>query len=1367
MKYRFFYHIIFTFLTSLFFTHTTIAQSQELGQLYTQKNAFVQQKDYKNALIAGEKMLALAAKEFGTEAATYANYANDMGQLYFMTKQYNKARKLFEQTIKIYKTQLGETHLYYGVALHTLGNTYFEEKQYAKALTPYQTALAIYAAQLSKTHQYYRTLAERLIEVYLANKTYETAASLQLERLELVAQQKDKQHNDYAYESGQLARIYKLQKKYSPAETFYLQSVQIYKTNKHYTNQAATLVNLGWLHYDMQQLSKAQSFLSNALEVYKTQLKDTESADYTQALASWTDLQVRLGQQAKLPSVYAELLPLLQKHQNIPEYATHAYNFGSYYQAKYQYKQAEKWYKTALETLVKANITNETYIKVLNNLAVIYEERSEYAQAEKILQDALKTQEQKFGKNQRDYYSLLIGMGNVYRAASKHQLAEKTFLEAQQLSKKLLGEKSPEYANALNSLGHLHIRMGNYVQAEKDLTQALTVYKAIAGKNNAGYATSLNNLGNLYTATGLYEKAEKAYKQCIKIQGKTIGKRHFDYATTLNQLGLLYFYMGIYSKASPLYHQALKIKKAHYGKMHPHYANTLQNIGLVDLNVGNYSQAEDVVSEALDIYEKTLGKNHMFYANCLQNLASIHRMLGRYQKADNLYEEVMQLKKRLLGGDHPQYAQFEDEVGRFLYEIGKYPKAAEFFQSSLLLWEKRNEKNNPNYFTSLLNLRAAYAAMDKVAVVDKYFKDIIPLAEKSLQKNPQILASILYNRADDYVRKQQYTKAIPLMLKSLRLIEKTLGKNNQSYTNTLAETAYLYNKAQQTKKARQYYLLFANHFLASLQKQYNGMTEKDQYAFQNMTIHHVESFKDFAVKNAANHPALLDKLLEFHTTTKSLLLQHSKKIKHSILQSKDSTSLRLYQQWVANKEYLAKLYQLPKATLQKRNIDLTKLLDKNNELEKQLAKKSKAFSVATDPQKVNWRAIQTRLKADEIAIEVIRAISRKDEEIVYAALLIRASGKPMLIRLKDSRKLETRYLKYYRQAIKFKRKDKYSYIKFWLPFQKVIDSTMRQNPPKRIYFSADGCYNQINLKTLRDPQKNTFLINRYHIQLLNSSKELLNKNRQALNQFSKATQSVLIGRPLYKIPDSQLSTITKSEQIAPARKRGQKTLGSDRSQQQLTQANFSDLPGTEKEITQIDQLMQDAGWSTRQMLGSSAHEKNIKTLFNPSILHIATHGFFIPSVPRKYFGAITHGLSKDYYLPMFRSGIVLTGVSNQKDVFADNEDGILTAYEVTNLRLEKTQLVVLSACETGLGDFRVGEGIFGLQRALKIAGAQNIIMSLWKVDDQATQELMVNFYRNLITTQDLKKAFRTAQQDLKKKYPHPHYWGAFILLGNE
>ena len=172
----------------------------------------------------------------------------------------------------------------------------------------------------------------------------------------------------------------------------------------------------------------------------------------------------------------------------------------------------------------------------------------------------------------------------------------------------------------------------------------------------------------------------------------------------------------------------------------------------------------------------------------------------------------------------------------------------------------------------------------------------------------------------------------------------------------------------------------------------------------------------------------------------------------------------------------------------------------------------------------------------------------------------------------------------------------------------------------------------------------------------------------------------------------------------------------------------------------------------------------------PALIHIATHGYFLADADLKGNDAMGVSAENAKNNPLLRSGLILSGVQapgRDKSItdLQSNDNGVLTAYEAMNLSLEGTDLIILSACETGLGDVRAGEGVYGLQRAFLVAGANALIMSLWKVDDEATQLLMTNFYTNWSKTGNKQKSFKQAQQQLMTKYKDPYYWGAFVMMG--
>jgi CHAT domain-containing protein len=200
-------------------------------------------------------------------------------------------------------------------------------------------------------------------------------------------------------------------------------------------------------------------------------------------------------------------------------------------------------------------------------------------------------------------------------------------------------------------------------------------------------------------------------------------------------------------------------------------------------------------------------------------------------------------------------------------------------------------------------------------------------------------------------------------------------------------------------------------------------------------------------------------------------------------------------------------------------------------------------------------------------------------------------------------------------------------------------------------------------------------------------------------------------------------------------------------------------------------LLQNKDWKIEQFIEDKATEEVIKQVENPRVLHIATHGYFLnePNSNKKESGLQMMGVNEKRFVenPLLRSGLLLTGANKtlKGDSTKTTENGILTAYEASLLKLQGTELVVLSACETGKGEIRNGEGVYGLRKSFVDAGAKNIIMSLWKVDDKVTQEFMTTFYSNWTSGVTIREAFNKTQMSIQKVYSAPFYWGAFILVG--
>lgn len=574
-----------------------------------------------------------------------------------------------------------------------------------------------------------------------------------------------------------------------------------------------------------------------------------------------------------------------------------------------------------------------------------------------------------------------------------------------------------------------------------------------------------------------------------------------------------------------------------------------------------------------------------------------------------------------------------------------------------------------------------------------------------------------YDRATEFLDRAELYQAKSLTFSDVRF----------KILKTRALLSWNQGKSEQATNA---FLLLVQEYRKYIANNFTAMSEYEQEQFYLLLKSDFELFNAYVLKQSGpGSSSLCEEMFNNVLNTKALLLNTSNGKKNRILASKDEALIAKLHTWEAGKAKLSASYY-EKASL---NIDS---LQRNLEtIEKEINQRTGLF----DPNAtaMTWHQVQSVLGPEEAAAELIRVNpvsgigKAKSDSVVYALLLLRKqSSYPELTIIPHGTQLEKRLLLNYRNSIMFRLEDKTSYNEFWKPIASQLKGV------KRFYLSRDGVYNQINLNTLQNPATQNYVIDELQLMYVTNSADLL-KDAPG----SVLSTAVLVGRPSYQ-------TTTRDQTTSDNDVYGTRNVLAD-DLDTFRDQEFADLPGTESEVEAISDILNTDQIKVKVLLGSSATEEAIKAIEHPGILHVATHGFFVDDQA----SAVS---------PMIRSGIVLAGVKRTST--AQGEDGILTAYEATNLDLQGTSLVALSACQTGLGEVRNGEGVYGLQRAFVVAGARNLIMSLWKVDDQATAALMSLFYEAWSGTANASE-FRKAQIEMRKRYPQPYYWGAFIMLG--
>ncbi|MCC5946076.1 MAG: CHAT domain-containing protein [Bernardetiaceae bacterium] len=1027
--------------------------------------------------------------------------------------------------------------------------------------------------------------------------------------------------------------------------------------------------------------------------------------------------EVFLLQNVKLCKAFGESTPL---------YATALHNAGTFYHPSIKGNQPElsQYYLEEALALRKEVLGEKhyDYASSLNNLAALYWNMGKYAEAEPLYKESLQIKKETLGEKHHIYASSLNNLALLYRNMGKYTEAEPLYRESLQIKKEILGEKHPEYASSLNNLGLLYQDMGNYAQAEPLYKENLKIKKETLGEKHPEYASSLNSLAILYWSMGKYAQAERLYRESLQIRKENLGEEHPEYASSLNNLAALYVDMGNYEKAEPLYKESLQIKKETLGEKHPDYASSLNNLAILYKEMGSYAQAELLYKESLQIRKETLGKKHPDYAKSLNNLAILYVAMGNYNQSEPLYKESLQIRKEILGEKHPEYAVSLNNLAILYWNMGNYKKAEQLHKESLQINKEALGEKHPSYAMSLNNLGTLY-------------KDI-----------------------------GNYDQSEPLYKESLQIRKEILGEKHPDYATSLYNLGLLYQKKGAFEQALPFYRQAKANKNQQIKNLLPTLSEKERIAYLNSIQAYFNGFQVFTIAHHKEKPSIIAELYDQTLFTKGIVFSSTQKMRQQILNSEDSLLIADFDRWKLQKNTYNKLMEKGQTEIQKTGINLDSMAAQINELEKVLSKRSALFAENVQVKSYKWQQVREKLDKNEAVVEIIRtlktvghdSLGKSIKDIVYIAFFVTPKTKkqPEMLILENGNELENKYFNYYKRTIEFKIEDENSYNQYWKPIEDKLKQLHKKGFDK-IYFSPDGVYHQISLNSLRNPKTDKFLLEYQNIQLIGTSRDLIElgtSNKVDLSQNFENYRTFLLGYPTYNLEGQDKEAIESEEHSFSSLQRiiGQR-------------GAVAVLPGTKAEIEVIKTYFNKKNIKTQILLETDANEENFKKIASPTILHVATHGFFVPQIEKTEVKTVQEAINRKILdNPFMRSGLLLAGCETPKP---EGEDGILTAEEAMNLSLENTELVVLSACETGLGDIQNGEGVFGLQRAFQQAGAKTVLMSLWKVSDEATQLLMSEFYKNLLSGKSKREAFKDAQFSLKAKYPEPYFWGAFVMVG--
>ncbi|MBI3135123.1 MAG: CHAT domain-containing protein [Bacteroidetes bacterium] len=824
-------------------------------------------------------------------------------------------------------------------------------------------------------------------------------------------------------------------------------------------------------------------------------------------------------------------------------------------------------------------------------------------------------------------------------------------------------------------------------------------------------------------------KKEIVYLDNQELSGNKV--QDSTYVKTLNYLSDAYITKGDYDSAI-YFSQAARqrAEKAGYGK----------GLGLSYIRTGTAFEEQGEYPVALENYQKALEVfieigNRREEAGVYLSFGNTLMAQGNLDKAQSYYFLAREICDSL--GDERGLLSIYGNIGSIHFRQKRYDQALDYFLKVIPLAEK---------FQDQIGLAIALGNIGSIYTQQEDYEQGIFYFERSLAIKEQLgdvksIALTNYNIGSLYFNRQMYENAIGYFTRSYEIFQSI---HAVKWLRLVCMSMFQVNrKLENHTNAHNYALQLLEMNRKAVELNFSIFSEKEKELYLKMIGADFEKFNAYAYERNGADDTLIHVVYNTVLFYKGLLLKSSTAMKNAVLSSGNTALINDYQTWIELKKQIVSAYTTGQ--------EIKQLEEEADALEKELMKRSADLSNFALYRNITWENVRDVLTKEAAAIEFIRFKHEIDsaEFIRYCALVVKPGSKnPEMIELFEEHELEAVLGNLQANNLDFvnavygkqNTANTQLYKLIWEPLEASLANT------RKVYISSAGLLHKVSFAAL-SPGENSFLCDRYDIRMVSSTAKVALPEQFELTRTSAIT---LFGGIAYS---------------------------NDQTEKEI----WNYLEGTLAETETITENLEKKGIPVSHYKGSAAMEQTFKQVASTSgILHIATHGFFYPdpketqmkpeqsgseSGDLKFRGrgfGYTAFVENDN--PLMRSGLVFAAANNVwSGTDFEGEDGVLTAQEVAHIDMRGTQLVVLSACETGLGDIRGSEGVYGLQRAFKMAGAKFIIMSLWQVPDKETAEFMTLFYKKLLKYKEIHRAFNETQLALRKKYD-PYYWAAFVLI---
>jgi CHAT domain-containing protein/tetratricopeptide (TPR) repeat protein len=976
-----------------------------------------------------------------------------------------------------------------------------------------------------------------------------------------------------------------------------------------------------------------------------------------------------------------------------------------------------------------------------------------YQEGIEMAERAVARREALLGKEHLDVAVSLHTLGRLHAVSGHYDLSQLAHQRALALREKVLGAEHQDTAASLVHLGGTYYLNKEHSKAEPLYQRALSIFEKTLGPDHVETSKATFGLASVLSETVAYERAELLFKRALTVRERVAGAESVQVAKVLNNLGNMYFSMGLYQKSRVLSERTLAIREKVSGPEHPETTVALANLAAVHAELGDYANAEALYRRALALQEKALGVEHTTTAATLGGIALVYARTGAHLQAEAFYRRAIAIQRKAQGA--AATALYLHNLGDLYSTMGLPEQAVPVLREALDIAEKNLGTKDSQTSILTASLGNAYRRLGDYDQATTLLQRAVTLTQIAAVPEHSSSAKPIISLADLYTEVGAYAKALPLYRRAVAIHEKALGAENLVTASALRALAKLHWARRESQTA-----------LALLQRVQRIETRQGDRLLSAGSEARKQDYLRIVANDTYDDVSFAMSMPQTAATELGMVrvLQHKGRVLDVM-----SDSVARIRRSVAPADHLL-LEQLADVASQLSSLTygqggnlspklyqkrLAQLSARQEQLETDLARRSQAFGREVTP--VTLENVKRGIPANAVLVEWLRYTPFDPRNSPkagrgaarYVAYVLKHSGAPMAVDVGEAQAIEglARRLSLALADPTSKDVKRHSAA---LSAKLLTPLRVHLRGAEHILFSPDGELHLVPMAALLD-ESGAYLAERFDVSYLTSGRDLLRITTESRTR----TGAVVMADPSYGKRDAALASTGPT--LQPRR-------SADLDRSGLL---FRPLAGTALEAQDLRTLLKLDDASV--LLRHEASESRLKRLKGPRILHIASHGFFLSDQQlnaemskRRRSSSALPAPSEN---PLLRSGIALAGANERS---SGDDDGILTALEAMQLDLSGTELVVLSACDSGVGEVQNGEGVYGLRRALALAGAQTQVTSLWKVPDDATRHLMADYYRRLLQGEGRSAALRSTQRGLmgSATLSHPYYWASFIAIGN-